>query len=159
MQSILSRYVILDHQARAVCLFDLVAAVESQLVDLRIIVIIDLESQAELGKAFQVYIPEGGAIDPGPMPAIERVVLDQTDRFHAGRALEVGDLQASVWERTKITKRTRVDIHQDVLVGGKWIYTGHALLFDHQEHSGDDSIIGQDRPFPGEHSLYHDKPL
>ena len=124
--------VILDNQSRTVCLLIVVAAVESQLIVFQIIIVIDLESQAELCYALQVYVLEGSAVYPGPVPAVKWVVLDYTDRIRARWALEIRDLQASVWERAEITEHAKVDIYQDVLVGRERIHADYRFLFDHQ---------------------------
>jgi len=123
--------------------FIIVAAEEAHIIAAGIIIVIDLEAQADLRYAIAIDILEGRTIQPGPVPTIEGIILDITYRVHAGRAFEIRILQAPVLERPEKAERARANIHPDILVRRKRIFTDQGFPANHEQNPGDHSVIRQ----------------
>lgn len=135
-------HVILDHQSWPERQIIIISAEESQVVIPEIVVVTDLESQAKLGDTIQIDVLKCRAIEPGPVPAVERIVFDHGNRIPVSRALEVGHLQTSVRERADKTEGAGADVHQDVSMGGEGVAACHRFGLDHDQRTGDHGIIG-----------------
>ena len=57
--AVISWRVIFDHQARAVFQLNMISTIESQVVVSQIVVVINLETQANLGYAIPIYVFKG----------------------------------------------------------------------------------------------------
>jgi hypothetical protein len=66
-----------------------VTAVKSDVIRTHIIVIIDLEFQADLCDAIQIDVLKSRTVQPGVIPATQGIVFDQANRILVRRTLEV----------------------------------------------------------------------
>ena len=96
--------IVLNRQLRAVFHDTFIPAEELHVVVPSIIVIVQLEPQPELRIPSQIDILECRAVQPGPVPAVVGVILDYPNRILTGRVLEIGGLQATVWNWSEGTK-------------------------------------------------------
>ena len=85
----LSLFVILDRQLGAIWQPVIVATVESQIIGCHVVVVVQLESQADLRDTGCIDVFIGRRIQPGIIPTVQGVVLDHADCIPAGWALEI----------------------------------------------------------------------
>ncbi len=136
------RRVILDQQMRADRLVFGVAAKEGEIIRAEVVVIVQLEGEAELRYAGAVDMDKGGGVERRPVPARHRVVLNYANRGQRGGSLKIGDLKRLEIEWTEGAKHP-ANIHKDVAVCGERVRADHALNFQHQDGLRNDRVIGQ----------------
>ena len=115
-----------------------VTTIELEIVCAEVIIVIQLESQAELSNTSQVNKRVGSGIEVGKVPvACLGIVCDESNGWLARPSLEVGQLQIN-----SIAKDSFADVHCDFHMSCKGVGTGQTLLLNLENDLRDDSIIG-----------------
>jgi hypothetical protein len=105
----------------------------------RIVVVVRLEAQTELGDARAVDDGIGNRLERGHIPAAGLwIVRDQPYARLICRSLEVCGLQ-----RTEIAKGAFADVDRDLAMRGEGIGTNQALPFDPEHDFGNHCVIRQ----------------
>jgi len=130
--------VILDDERRSRAGSGIVAAEELHIIRAVVVVVVRLETQAELGRAGLVDVVPAGGVQEGAVPVADRGGVEGGDIRFACRGLEIADCQSDSGAEERLAH-----VHLQAAEEGERIRPHQSLLADLERDFGDDGIIRQ----------------